>query len=209
LLWQRKHLRFRGQVFLLSVFAYGFLRFVLELWRDDVERGSYGPVIDAHVYIPACLLLFAIGFVFGISLAITNERARLAARVVSFVPVAVAYVALKPDAFGEPTPYQLSTSQVIGLTSALIAAYLYARFWERASTSPRMAMSLGDEAAIALLKRREERKDGDREEPQAGDEEGEAEGEGEGEGRGEPERAAAGPRSKPPPPKTEPEPGTT
>jgi hypothetical protein len=42
LLWQRKYTRFRGQVFFLFVFAYGFFRFLLELWRDDVERGSYG-----------------------------------------------------------------------------------------------------------------------------------------------------------------------
>ncbi len=68
LLWQRKYTRFRGQVFFLFVFAYGSLRFLLELWRDDVERGSYGPTFDAHVYIPVCLLLFAIGFVFGLSL---------------------------------------------------------------------------------------------------------------------------------------------
>ena len=61
LLWQRKYTRFRGQVFFLFVFAYGFLRFLLEIWRDDVERGSYGPTLDEHVYIPLCLLLMALG----------------------------------------------------------------------------------------------------------------------------------------------------
>src|SRR5580704_3868982 len=80
LLWQRKYTRFRGQVFFLFVFAYGFLRFILELWRDDVERGSYGPTLDAHVYVPICLLLMGIGFVFGISLGIANKRARTIAR---------------------------------------------------------------------------------------------------------------------------------
>ena len=70
----------------LFVFAYGFLRFLLELWRDDVERGSYGPMLAAHIYLPACLLLFAVGFVFGISLGIKNERVRAVARVLAFVP---------------------------------------------------------------------------------------------------------------------------
>src|SRR5260370_11161701 len=37
LLWQRKYTRFRGQVFFLFVFAYGVLRFLLELWPDDVQ----------------------------------------------------------------------------------------------------------------------------------------------------------------------------
>ncbi len=53
LFWQRRSTRFRGQVFFLFVFAYGFLRFVLELWRDDVERGSYGPTLDEHVTSPS------------------------------------------------------------------------------------------------------------------------------------------------------------
>ncbi|HEY8087869.1 MAG TPA: prolipoprotein diacylglyceryl transferase family protein [Polyangiaceae bacterium] len=152
LLWQRKYTRFRGQVFFLFVFAYGFARFLLELWRDDVERGSYGPTLDAHVYIPMCLLLFAIAFAFGISLGITNQRARMVARVLAFVPVVLAYLALKPASFGQTVPYQLSTSQAIGLLSAIAVAFFYARFWESARKHPRIAMSLGDPDAIRELK---------------------------------------------------------
>jgi phosphatidylglycerol:prolipoprotein diacylglycerol transferase len=148
LLWQRKYTRFRGQVFFLFVFAYGFLRFVLELWRDDVERGSYGPTLDAHVYVPLCLVLMALAFVFGISLGIPNQRARTVARVLAFVPALVAYVALKPANFAQTMPYQLSTSQIIGLLSALAVAYFYARFWDEARRSPKLAMSVGDEEAI-------------------------------------------------------------
>jgi phosphatidylglycerol---prolipoprotein diacylglyceryl transferase len=152
LLWQRRYTRFRGQVFFLFVFAYGFARFVLELWRDDVERGSYGPTIDAHVYIPLCLLLMALGFVFGISLGIANKRARTAARVVALLPPLVAYVLLKPASFAQTLPYQLSTSQLIGLGSALVVSFFYARFWEDARKHPRMAMSLGDSATIRRLR---------------------------------------------------------
>jgi phosphatidylglycerol---prolipoprotein diacylglyceryl transferase len=152
LLWQRRYTRFRGQVFFLFVFAYGFLRFLLELWRDDVERGNYGPTLDAHVYIPLCLLLMGIGFVFGISLGIVNKRARTAARVLAFVPPVVAYLAMRPASFAQTVPYQLSTSQLIGLLSALVVSFFYARFWEQARKNPSLAMSLGDAAAIRELK---------------------------------------------------------
>jgi phosphatidylglycerol:prolipoprotein diacylglycerol transferase len=148
LLWQRRSLRFRGQVFFLFVFAYGFCRFVLELWRDDVERGSYGPILDAHVYVPVCLLLFALGYVFGISLGVTDPRVRTATRVASFLPAVVAYFVLRPATFAQSESYQLSTSQIIGLGSALAVAYFYGRFWDTARTLPAIAMSLGDEAAI-------------------------------------------------------------
>jgi phosphatidylglycerol:prolipoprotein diacylglycerol transferase len=151
LLSQRKNIRFRGQIFFIFAFAYGFLRFVLELWRDDVERGSYGPTLDAHLYVPFCLILMAVAFVFGISLSIENTVIRMAARVVAFVPAIVAFVALKPDSFGETVPYQLSTSQWIGLLSALAVSYFFARFWPQAMKSPAFAMSLGDPGALAAL----------------------------------------------------------
>ena len=152
LLWQRRYTRFRGQVFFLFVFGYGFLRFLLELWRDDVERGSYGPTLDKHVYIPLCLLLLALGFVFGVSLGIANKRARTVARVLAFAPPIVAYVLLKPASFAQTLPYQLSTSQLIGLLSALTVSFFYARFWEDARKNPTLAMSLGDAQMIRELR---------------------------------------------------------
>jgi phosphatidylglycerol:prolipoprotein diacylglycerol transferase len=152
LLWQRKYTRFRGQVFFLFVFAYGAARFVLELWRDDVERGSYGPTLDAHVYIPLCLLLMAIGFLFGPSLGIAEKRWRTGARVAAFLPPIVAYLALKPASFGQTVSYQLSTSQLIGLVSALVVSFFYARYWEQARKTPKLAMSLGDMATIREMK---------------------------------------------------------
>jgi phosphatidylglycerol:prolipoprotein diacylglycerol transferase len=152
LLWQRKYTRFRGQLFFLFVFGYGYLRFLLELWRDDVERGSYGPTLDVHIFVPLCLLLFAVAFAFGISLGIVNGPARTTARILAFVPPVVAYVALKPASFAQTEPYQLSTSQIIGLLSALTVAYFYARFWVDAGKHPALAMSVGDAAAIRELR---------------------------------------------------------
>jgi phosphatidylglycerol:prolipoprotein diacylglycerol transferase len=40
LLWQRKHQKFRGQIFFLFAFGYGYLRFLIETLRDDSERCS-------------------------------------------------------------------------------------------------------------------------------------------------------------------------
>jgi len=141
LLWQRKHQRFRGQIFFLFAFAYGYLRFLIEMLRDDSERGEFG-TFPLHLFVPAALVLMALAFVFGISLGITNARARTVARVLAFVPPVVAYIALVPAKFGEVTAYHPSTSQWIGLLSAVAVAYFYARFWEIARRSPKAAMSL-------------------------------------------------------------------
>jgi phosphatidylglycerol:prolipoprotein diacylglycerol transferase len=156
LLWQRKHVKFRGQIFFLFVFAYGFLRFLLEILRDDAERGKFGPELSEHVYVPMCLLLFAIAFVFGVSLGIKNLRARAAARVIAFVPPIVAYLMLKPAAFGDRVAVQLSTSQWIGLITALLASFFYAQFWQDARKRPAFAMSLGEGAAVEKDEEKEE-----------------------------------------------------
>ena len=142
LLWQRKHLKFRGQVFFLFVFAYGFARFLIEMLRDDPERGEYGPVMAEHLLIPGALLLFSIAFVWGIALGITNARARSIARVVAFLPPIIAYIALRPVSFGNSVVVQLSTSQLIGVLSAIIVAYFYAKFWQEARRSPQLMMAL-------------------------------------------------------------------
>ena len=152
LLWQRKYTRFRGQVFFLFVFAYGFLRFVLELWRDDVERGSYGPTLDAHVLRPALPLAPGAGLRLR-HLARHREQARAGrGRVLALLPPIVAYIALRPASFAQTEPYQLSTSQLIGLGSGLVVSFFYARYWEDARKNPRLAMSLGDVAAIRRLR---------------------------------------------------------
>jgi phosphatidylglycerol:prolipoprotein diacylglycerol transferase len=163
LLWQRKSTKFRGQIFFLFVFAYGTLRFLLEILRDDVERGSYGPTLDQHTFIAGALLLLSLGFVFGISLGIPNKplvsgglgelllRPRTLARVAAFVPPVVAYFVLKPASFAQTVPYQLSTSQWIGLVSALLVSYFYARFWEQARKNPTLALSVGDAKALREL----------------------------------------------------------
>jgi phosphatidylglycerol:prolipoprotein diacylglycerol transferase len=141
LLWQRKNQKFRGQIFFLFAFAYGYLRFLIEMLRDDSERGEFG-TFPLHLFVPGSLFIMALAFVFGISLGITNLRTRMVARVLAFVPPVLAYVYLAPAKFGEVTQAHPSTSQWIGLLSAVVVAYFYARAWEIARKSPKAAMSL-------------------------------------------------------------------
>ena len=167
LLSQRKNQKFRGQIFFLFTFAYGAIRFVLEVLRDDTERGSFGPALGEHWLISGSLLLFAIAFTFGIALGIKDPMIRTIMRVLSFVPVVVAYVLLRPASFGKSEVMQLSTSQGIGLASALACAFFYAKFWEEARKNPAGAMAkstLGEGAAVAVEKGENESDDEDADE---------------------------------------------
>ncbi|MCL2726404.1 MAG: prolipoprotein diacylglyceryl transferase [Polyangiaceae bacterium] len=146
LLWQRKNQKFRGQIFFLFAFAYGYVRFIIEMLRDDSERGEFG-TFDEHLFVPGALLLMAIAFAFGISLGIRNKQARTLARVLAFVPPVVAYLALHPASFSGVVQMHPSTSQWIGFLSAMVVSFFYAKFWETARKSPKLAMgleSLGD-----------------------------------------------------------------
>jgi hypothetical protein len=109
--------------------------------RDDSERGEFG-TFPVHIFVPGSLFIMALAFVFGISLGITNLRTRMIARILAFVPPVVAYVMLAPAKFGEVTSTHPSTSQWIGLLSSMVVAYFYARAWEIARKSPKVAMSL-------------------------------------------------------------------
>jgi phosphatidylglycerol:prolipoprotein diacylglycerol transferase len=172
LLWQRRTQKFRGQIFFLFVFGYGYLRFLLEILRDDVERGEYGPTMAEHVLIPGALLLMSLGFVFGIAVGIQNATLRMAARVAALVPPVAAYVMLKPPSFGASISTQLSTSQWIGLLTACAVSFFYAQYWNDARKQPRVAMSkesLGpgaveDSTKEAAREREIETREGDEEE---------------------------------------------
>jgi phosphatidylglycerol:prolipoprotein diacylglycerol transferase len=98
--------------------------------------------MDRYVLISGGLLLFALAFIFGISLGIPNKNVRTGARIASVVPAIVAFFMLKPGQF-ESDPYNLSTSQFIGLLSAVLVAYFYAKLWEEARKNPKQAMALG------------------------------------------------------------------
>ncbi|MCL2777442.1 MAG: prolipoprotein diacylglyceryl transferase [Polyangiaceae bacterium] len=146
LLWQRKNQKFRGQVFFLFAFAYGYIRFLLEMLRDDAERGELGTFTE-HLFVPGALLAMGIAFTFGMALGIRNRHVRTMARVIAFVPPIVAYLALRPATFGASVLMHPSTSQWIGFFTAMIVPFFYAKFWDIARRNPKLAMSaesLGD-----------------------------------------------------------------
>jgi phosphatidylglycerol:prolipoprotein diacylglycerol transferase len=121
--WQlRRVKRFRGEVFLALTFGYGYLRFLLEIVRDDSERGSFGPALREHIWIPVLLALLAAAFSYGPAQSIAQRNLRRVAIGLGFVMPLIAYWALRPAALTSTSIVQLSTSQWISLGTAFMAA---------------------------------------------------------------------------------------
>jgi phosphatidylglycerol---prolipoprotein diacylglyceryl transferase len=142
LLWQRKHQKFRGQVFMVFAFGYGFLRFLIEMVRDDAERGLYGPHLGEHVLIPGALAIFALAYALSFANSIENVQFRRLTQILSFVPAVTAYLLLSPASFADSVLVQLSTSQWVALLTAFGAAIAFAVYWKVAEAHPEQAMAL-------------------------------------------------------------------
>ncbi len=142
LLVMRKRQKFRGQIFFIFTIVYGFARFLLELVRDDLERGDVPPALPEHVLIPGSLALFAVAFAVGVAPAIERSTVRVVAQGAAFMPAAWAYVALQPGDFAAVHILKLSTSQAIGLGSAVLAALAYGVLQKAAIRHPESAMAL-------------------------------------------------------------------
>lgn len=143
LLWARKKQKFRGEIFFLFAFAYGVCRYLLEILRDDAERGSIPPALPEHILLPLGLALLAIGWVIGFSRAIENMTVRRVTQVLAFAPVIAIYLLLKPDSFATAASVQFSTSQFIAITSGFAASVAFAVFHKAALAHPKQAMDLG------------------------------------------------------------------
>lgn len=139
----RKHQRFRGQAFLAFTLGYGYLRFLVEILRDDAERGELGPYVATHVYLPATLLIFAAAYVYGPSRSFQSPRLRYATDALAIVPPVALYFVLRPASFAEATTTQLSTSQWVGLLTGVAAGLAWYTLHEGAKKHPEAAMSLG------------------------------------------------------------------
>ncbi len=145
----RAHQRFRGQVFFIGTFGYGLLRFLLELLRDDPERGSVALSLPRHVLIPLCLVLFGIGYAVGPARLVSRESMRRATIGLALIPGAIAAWKLWPESFALPEQASLSTSQLIGIVTALAVAVTYAAHDRAARANPEAAMALGPTGAAA------------------------------------------------------------
>ncbi len=142
LMVQRKHQKFRGQVFMLFAFTYGFGRFLLEIVRDDLERGAFGPELAAHLLIPGSLALFAVGYSISFANSISNITMRRLTQALAFIPAVVAYVTMRPSSFMNAQITQLSTSQWVGLLTALAVSVAFTIFYKAAQAHPEAAMAL-------------------------------------------------------------------
>ena len=142
LLTARRRQKFRGEIFLLFTFAYGVCRYLLEILRDDAERGSLPFSAGKHVMIPLGLAIFAGGFAIGFTNVIKNTVTLRLAQVLAFVPAVVAYFAMAPASFGSTDPYQWSTSQFVALTTGFAACIAFSVLYKAALAHPEQAMRI-------------------------------------------------------------------
>jgi phosphatidylglycerol:prolipoprotein diacylglycerol transferase len=126
LLWRvGKARRFVGESFFAFTFGYGYLRFLVELWRDDDERGSFGPALPEQLLVPALLLLFAAAFAFGPAQSIVRPWLRRLAIAFGVLLALGAYFALRPPLHTASVGLALSTSQWISLLTASAVAFAW------------------------------------------------------------------------------------
>ncbi|MEZ4222449.1 MAG: prolipoprotein diacylglyceryl transferase [Polyangiaceae bacterium] len=144
----RRRQKFRGQVFLAFTLGYGLLRFGLETLRDDIERGSYGPHLSAHVILPAAALAFGLAFAFGPARSVVDDKLRRGMQAIALLPGPALYFLLRPASFAQGEAIQLSTSQWIGLGTGVAAALVWGTLWEAAKKNPEAAMALGPGAVL-------------------------------------------------------------
>jgi phosphatidylglycerol---prolipoprotein diacylglyceryl transferase len=140
LLWARKKQKFRGQIFFLFAFAYGVCRYLLEILRDDNERGSLPFSMPEHILYPLGLAVLAVGYLIGFSQWVKNLQVRRVTQVLAFVPVVALFFLLKPEGF--ETNAEFSTSQFIAITTGFAAAVAFAIFHKAALAHPEAAMDL-------------------------------------------------------------------
>jgi phosphatidylglycerol:prolipoprotein diacylglycerol transferase len=126
LLWRvGKARRFSGQSFFVFTFGYGYLRFWLELLRDDNERGSFGPALPEQLLLPGLLLIFAAAFASGPARSIVRPWPRRLAIALGVLLAGSAYWALRPPLPTARVTVSLSTSQWISLLTAMAVAFVW------------------------------------------------------------------------------------
>jgi hypothetical protein len=122
-LWMRRRNFEKGQTGLAALLGYGLLRFVVEIWRGDVDRGLLGPHLHPAVLLGVGLMLFAVAFAYGPALSIPRGRRRILALLGSTFPALFCALLMARDA----TPIRPSVSQWLALARAGGAAHAWTR----------------------------------------------------------------------------------
>jgi len=134
---------FRGELCMVFFFGYGVLRFLLEIVRDDAERGTYGMFMDPHVAYPIALMLMALSFWFGLSHIIPEKYRVYTQGAAVLVPFVVFMIMRPANKFELVEKVQFSTSQWIALLTGIAAALYYRRGMDLAAADPVVAADLG------------------------------------------------------------------
>lgn len=142
ILLTRKHQKFRGEVFLVFTFAYGFARYLLEILRDDAERGEYGPQMAEHLLVPGVLLVAGIAYIVRMAKVFERVEARVLTQVLVVVPSVLLFFALRPASFAGNQTVRLSTSQWVAALTATGAAIAFGLLWEIAKAHPQRALAI-------------------------------------------------------------------
>ncbi len=119
-LWLLPRQKFQGQSFLCLAFLYSVGRFLLEVLRDDAERGHFGPTLAMHWALGLAGLVFVAAFVIGPSRSIDPARLRLGLQGAALIAGAGVIILLRW--LGDGAAVQLSTSQWIGVVVAVLVA---------------------------------------------------------------------------------------
>lgn len=138
----RKHQKFRGEVFLVFTFAYGFARYLLETLRDDAERGEYGPQMAEHLLVPGVLLVAGIAYIVRMARVFERLQIRLLTQALVVLPSVLLFFALRPASFAGNQTVRLSTSQWVAALTATGAALAFGVFWQVAMSHPERAMAI-------------------------------------------------------------------
>ena len=138
----RDHQKFRGQVFLTFTFLYGFARYLLEILRDDAERGEYGPQMAEHVIVPGVLLIAGIAYIVRMARMFERIELRVLTQVLVLVPPVLLFLKLRPESFAGSQTVRLSTSQWVAAITATAAAIAFGLFWDAAKAHPERAMAI-------------------------------------------------------------------
>jgi len=134
MLWRLgKVRRFSGESFFAFTYGYGYLRFWLELWRDDNERGSFGPALPEQLLVPALLVIFAAAFAYGPAQSIARLWLRRSAIAFGVLLAGGAYLSLRPPPRAASVVVSLSTSQWLSLLTALAVAFA----WHQKEAGPK------------------------------------------------------------------------
>jgi phosphatidylglycerol:prolipoprotein diacylglycerol transferase len=119
--WLGRRRQLGGEPFCALVFGYGVVRWVLDAWRDDPERGLVGPRLSEHHYLPLGLAALAMAWVAGPARLVPRSTIRHAVELVAFVPALLAFWLTLPATHGSSSAVQVTLSQWLGLSTALLA----------------------------------------------------------------------------------------